>query len=122
MLGLASKLIKILILKVGGVEEELTMKMYKFHFCSVDGKTVQVIQAVSIPQMTSELSEVDVTALVNLFDLGLNQIKRKAGQIDVLVGINYPQFHLGETKVKRTLVARKSPLGWVIFGSVQPPK
>ena len=98
------------------------MKMYKFHFCSVDGKTVHVIQAVSIPQMTSELSEVDVTALVNLFDLGLNQIKRKAGQIDVLIGINYSRFHLGETKVKRTLVSRKSALGWVIFGSVQPPK
>ena len=116
-LGLENKPIKILISTVGGVEQELTTKMYKFHVCSVDGKTVQVIQAVGIPQISSEVSEVDVTALANLFGLGQNQIKRKPGQIDVLIGINYSRFHLGETKVKGTLVARKSPLGWVIFGS-----
>ena len=63
------------------------------------------------------VSKVNVTALANLFGLGLNQIKRKAGQIDLLIGINYSRFHLGETKVKGMLVARKSPLGWVIFGS-----
>ena len=116
-LGLESKLTKFLILKVGGVEEELTTKMYKFHVCSVDEKTVQVMQVVGIPQISSEVNEVDVTALANLFDLGLNQLKRKAGQIDVLIGINYSRFHLGKTKVKRTLVARMSLLGWVIFGS-----
>ena len=49
--------------------------MYKFHVCLVDGKTVQVIQAVGIPKISSEVSEVDVTALANLFGLGLNQIK-----------------------------------------------
>ena len=31
--------------------------------------------------------------------------------------INYPRFHIGETNVKDGLVARRSPLGWVIFGS-----
>jgi hypothetical protein len=36
--------------------------------------------------------------------------------IDILIGINYPTFHAGETKVKNGLAARKSPLGWVIFG------
>jgi len=89
-LGLESKLIKILILKVGGIAEELTTKMYKSHVCSVDGKTVQVIQAVGIPQVSSAVSKVDVTALANLFGLGLNQIKPKAGQIDVLI-----RFHQG---------------------------
>ena len=48
---LAETLGVILILKVGGIEE-LTTKMYKFHVCSVDGKTVQVIQ------ISSEVSEV----------------------------------------------------------------
>lgn len=103
-LGLESRPIKILISKVGGIKD-MTTKMYKFHVCSVDGKTVQVIQAVGNPQISSEESKVDVTALANLFGLGLNQIKRKAGQIDVLIGINYSRFHLGETKVKGTLVA-----------------
>ena len=34
-----------------------------------------------------------------------------------MIGINYSRFHVGESKVKGTLVARKSPLGGVIFGS-----
>ena len=49
---LAETLGVFLILKVGGIQEELTTKMYKFHICSVDGKTVQVIQ------ISSEVSEV----------------------------------------------------------------
>ena len=45
------------------------------------------------------------------------ELHRKEGPIDLLIGINYPRFHIGETKVKDGLVARRSPLGWVIFGS-----
>ena len=45
-----------------------------------------------------------------------NDLKRRAGPIDILIGINYPNFHVGETKVKDGFVARKGPLGWVIFG------
>ena len=50
------------------------------------------------------------------FNIPANEIKRRAGPIDVLIGINYPKFHVGKTVVKDGLVARKSPLGWVIFG------
>ena len=116
-LSLQSKPVKILITKVGGIEEELTTKIYKFPVCTSDGKAVQVIQAVGIPQISDEITEVDVTALTNLFGLGSDDVRRQAGPIDVLIGINYSRFHVDETKVKGTLVARKSPLGWVIFGS-----
>ena len=50
-LSLPSKPVKILITKVGCIEEELTKKIYKFPGYTSDGKAVQVIQAVSIPQM-----------------------------------------------------------------------
>ena len=58
-----------------------------------------------------------MTALANIFGLGSDDVRRQAGPIDVLIGINHSRFHVGETKVKGTVVARKSPLGWVIFGS-----
>ena len=58
-----------------------------------------------------------MTALANLFVLGADDVRRHAGPIDVLIGIKYSRFHVGETKIKGTLVARKSPLGWAIFGS-----
>ena len=47
----------------------------------------------------------------------MSEVLRKAGPIDLLIGINYSHFHVSETKVNSSLVARKSPLGWVIFGS-----
>ena len=57
-LSLQSKPVKILITKVGGIEEELTTKIYKFPVCTSDGKAVQVIQAVGIPEISDEITEV----------------------------------------------------------------
>ena len=48
---LQSKPVKILITKVGGIEEELTTKIYKFPVCTSDGKAFQVIPAVGIPKI-----------------------------------------------------------------------
>jgi len=78
---------------------------------------VQAIQAVGIPQISGEVDEVDGNLLASFFGLAESDIRRKAGPIDLLIGINYYRFHVGETKVKGSLVARKSPIGWVIFGS-----
>ncbi len=37
--------------------------------------------------------------------------------MDLLIGINYPYFHVGETRIKHGLAVRKNPLGWVAFGA-----
>ena len=42
---------------------------------------------------------------------------RKKGPIDLLIGIDHAQLHTGPTKQKDHIVARKSPLGWVLFGN-----
>ena len=39
--------------------------------------------------------------------------------MDLLIGIDHAYMHTGPTKQVVHLVARKSPLGWIIFGS--PP-
>ena len=52
-----------------------------------------------------------------VLDIPTDKLYRKAGPIDLLIGINYPRFHVGETGVRDGLVARRSPLGWVVFGS-----
>ena len=36
--------------------------------------------------------------------------------VDLLIGINHARMHTGETRQAGNLVARKSPLGWVVFG------
>jgi len=116
-LSLECKPVKILITKVGGVEEELSAKLYKVPICAVDGKTVQAIQAVGIPQISDEVDEVDGNLLASIFGLAESDIRRKVGPIDLVIGINSSRLQVGETKVNGSLVARKSPIGWVIFGS-----
>lgn len=50
------------------------------------------------------------------FSVPVEELRREAGPIDILVGINYPNLHLGKTTVKDGLVLRESPLGLVVFG------
>ena len=51
-------------------------------------------------------------------ELGLSgeRIRKMKGPIYLLIGINHAQLHTGPTKQKDHIVARKSPLGWVLFG------
>ena len=116
-LGLDSKPIKIVITKVGGVEEDLDTKLYKVPVYADDGKMIQTIQALGIPQISEEPAGVDINHISRVFDIPSDKLHRKAGPVDLLIGINYPRFHVGETKVKDGLVARRSPFGWVVFGS-----
>ena len=82
-LCLESKPVKILITKVGGVEEELATKVYKVPVCTVDGKPVQTIQAVGIPKISNEVEEIDASALASMFGLSAIEVRRKAGPMDM---------------------------------------
>lgn len=99
-LCLESKPANILIAKVGSIEEELATKVYKIPIGTVDVKPVQTIQAVDIPQISNEVEEVDTAVLASMFGIAAREVGRKAGPIDLLIDINYPCFHVGETKVK----------------------
>jgi hypothetical protein len=44
---------------------------------------------------------------------------KKDGPVDILVGIDKPMLHIGETRQQGDFVARHSPLGWVLFGTTQ---
>ena len=115
-LRLESRPVKIVITKVGGVEEDLDTKLYKVPVCDDNGKLVQTIRAVGIPQISDETANPNVNYISSVLGIPVNQLHRKAGPVDLLIGINYPRLHIGETKTKEGFVARKSPLGWVVFG------
>ena len=59
-LALQGKPIKIFITKVGGTEERLVTKLYKVLACTNDGNIVQPIQDLGIPQISDEVSDVNV--------------------------------------------------------------
>ncbi|KAJ8019123.1 hypothetical protein HOLleu_42503 [Holothuria leucospilota] len=43
-------------------------------------------------------------------------LNRGDGAVDVLIGVNYSQMHVGETREVDGYVIRRWPLGWVMFG------
>ena len=55
--------------------------------------------------------------LLEFFGLGEDEIHRTNGPVDLLVGIDHPKLHTGETRETANLIARQSPIGWVIFGA-----
>ena len=111
-LRLESKPIKIVITKVEGVEEDLDTKLYKFPVCDNNGRLVQTIRAVGIPQISDETANSNVKYISSVLDILVNQLHRRAGPVDLLIGVNYPRFHIGETKTTEGFVASKSPLGY----------
>ena len=106
-----------MITKVGGVEEELDTKLFKVPLYADSGRMIQTIQAVGIPQISEEPAGKNVNHISRVLGIPEEKLHRNAGPIDLLIGVNYPRFHVGETRVKDGLVNRKSPLGRVIFGS-----
>ena len=50
--------------------------------------------------------------------LGKDQLHRGYGKTDLLIGIDQAKLHTGETREAGNMVARHSPLGWVVFGAV----
>ena len=116
-LNLESQPIRIVITKVGGVEEDMNTSLYKVQVCKEDGSIVQTIEADGIQRTSEDTPAVDINYLSAILGISKYKLKRKAGPIDLLIGINYSRFHTGETKVKINLVARNSLIGWVVFGS-----
>ena len=77
-----------------------------------DEHRIQVIQAVGIAQISESSPNRNLSEIAKIFN-----ILRNPGHFDLLVGIIYPHFHAGETKVRRKLAVRRSPLGWFVFGA-----
>ncbi|XP_071504464.1 uncharacterized protein [Diadema antillarum] len=116
-LGLKGKPISINITKVGCVTEEVQTKIYRLRLRSLDDNRVYRVSAVGLDSINDEIVQVQTDGLCKTFNLGQNCLHRSSGSIDVLVGIDHAKLHTGETRQKGNLVARHTPLGWVVFGA-----
>ena len=107
----------ITITKVGGEEEEIHTKLYKVSLLSLENNSVHHITAIGIPSISDNVASVDVGKVGEKLGLEGRKLVRGNGPIDILIGINHAKMHTGETKEAENLVARRSPLGWVVFGA-----
>ncbi|XP_071827786.1 uncharacterized protein [Apostichopus japonicus] len=118
-LKLQGKNTTIEITKVGGEIEELQTKIYKFPIASLDSNRTHIVQAVGLPYI-SDIKEVSLTEIAKALRLEVSKLHRpNAGSVDLLIGIDHPKMHTGDTRQVGSgynYVARKSPLGWLVFG------
>jgi hypothetical protein len=113
--GLEGDNISITLTKVGGEEEEIRTKVYKVQVSPPDSNKRFVVKAVGIPTISDDIAGIKTKEIAK--QLGLkDKIHRGKGPVDISFGIDHPSMHTGETKQVGDLVARSSPLGWVIFG------
>lgn len=105
------------IIKVGGGQDQMQTKQYKLKIRSLSTNAVHSVTAVEIPCISDDIAEIRLKELCKRFSLKDGDLRRGSGSIDLLLGVDHPKMHLGETREKGLLVARKSPLGWVIFGN-----
>ena len=116
-LGLEGKNISITITKVGGEEQEMKTKEFKVQVTSPSNKRGFLIKAVGIPRIGDDVAAITRTDVTELARLTGEKIHRGTGPVDLLIGIDHARLHTGETKQSGHLVARNSPLGWVVFGA-----
>ncbi|CAB3983141.1 Hypothetical predicted protein [Paramuricea clavata] len=102
---------------VGGQQEEINTKLYNVPIRSLENNSVFTVNAVGIPCISDDITEVEVEELAKHLGLGKNVLYRRSGKLDMLIGIDHATMHTGEIKQVGNLVARHSPLGWLVFGA-----
>ena len=75
------------------------------------------IKAIGISCISDEIASVCTIEITKHLGLINEKIRRGKGPVDFLIGIDHAYLHTGEMKQVDYIVARKSPLGWVLFGS-----
>ena len=86
-LKLDSKPIRIVVTKVGGEEEDMATRLYKVLVCKEDGCIVQTIEAVGIPKISENTSNVNIGQISKILGISKHKLNRKSGPIDLLIGI-----------------------------------
>ena len=117
-LRLEGKSVSITITKVGGEEEEMSTKAYKVRITSLENRKTFSLKAIGIPCISDDIVDVKTNDIAEVLSLRKDNVYRGKGPVDLLIGIDHARMHTGETRQARHLVARQSPLGWVIFGAM----
>ncbi|XP_063959312.1 uncharacterized protein LOC135154982 [Lytechinus pictus] len=115
-LNLEGDPIQVVITKVGGDRETADSKLYRVKLESLDTHKVIVVQAIGLDVINDNITGVNVRELARIFHL--DKLYRGSGPIDLLIGADYAKLHLGNGKPRERghLVAKRTPLGWVVFG------
>ena len=115
-LGLKGKDVSITITKVGGEDETMKTKEYNVQLTCIDSNKRFTIKVIGIHSISDKIPAVKTSHLPEVLGVPNTRFLRGKGHVDLLIGIDHAQMHAEETRQVDHLLARKSPLGWVVFG------
>ena len=115
-LGLKRKDVSINITKVGGEDETIKPKVYNVQLTCIDDNKRLTLKAIGSHSISDEIPAVKTSHLPQVLGVPNTRFRRGKGHVDLLIGIDYAHMHAGETRQVDHLLARKSLLGWVVFG------
>lgn len=118
-LGLEGISATITVTKIGRDEETLTTKKYKVPIREVNKSKTIMVTALGIDCISDNIVAVHLPELAQKLQPREEDLQRGSGPVDLLVGIDHVRLHAGEVRVVGGCAARKSAIGWVVFGTTQ---
>ena len=103
--------------RLGEKKRKSTQSCIKFLYFRLITDSVHHITAIGIPSISDSVASVNIAPISEKLGLERGKIFRENGPIDVLIGIDHAKMHAGETREAENRVARRSPLGWIVFGA-----
>ena len=97
--------------------KDMIKKVFNVQVTSLDNKKTFPVKAIGIPCISDDIVDIKIKDIIEGLGLEKENIYRGKGPIYLLIGIDHARMHTGETRQARHVVARKYPLGWVIFGA-----
>ena len=76
------------------------------------------MKAIGIPHISEDIVSVNTAGITEHIGLTNEKIRCGRGPVDLVIGIDHAHVHTGHTKKVDHLVATKSSLGGVLFGSI----
>ena len=89
-------------------------KEYRVQLICIDDNKRYTVNAIGIDNISDEIPK--TSHLPELLGLQKTSFRRGKGHVDLVIGIDLAHMHASKTKEVNYLIARKSPLGWVVFG------
>lgn len=106
------------IIKVGGIKETLRTKYYEVYVKACNGTEYECIRAYGIKEISTGISNVNPRRLNDIFEDKIEgKIQRNNSKLDLLIGVDHPILFSGNDVIVGGLVAKNTPLGWVVFGN-----
>lgn len=115
-LGLKGKDIELSMTKVGNVTERYASKEYEIPITDSEGK-IWNIKAFGINEISSNVSEVDMSEVVTLFEnISSSDLESPSGDIDFLVGTDYCELLPNVVQVNGKLQLMNNQFGFCVRG------